>query len=453
MLEKLMIAVLVISAVALVLGVVTLVLCLRRKRALEVRTLSNEDAVRDLVALKMTEIKANIEGLVQTTTASATTALAQSEALRASLSTTLDGMNHRLDEGLRQGRIELAASVEALRQSMDVRAQQTAAGTDQRLVEMRAEVARQMAELRAENQQQLTEMRNAMDRQLGENLDGRLSRSFSMINEGLQSMSKELVAMQSLSQGMNDLRRVLTGVKTRGTWGELSLQSLLEEIFTPDQYIVNFHAGRSERSVVEFAVKLPGKKEGEEVYLPIDSKFPLEDYARLVEASQQGNKEEVEVALKALSVRVKSEARDIHDKYIKPPKTTEFAILYLPIEGLFAEVTRQVQLLEEIRRNYQVVVAGPTTLTALLNSLQVGFRTMAIEKRSKEVWRLLDSFRRTFETFAGNIIKAESQLETAAKTLRKTGEQTERIKRQLSAVEQLQGFVEEAAATSEEEDE
>ena len=257
--------------------------------------------------------------------------------------------------------------------------------------ELRAAVDGKLKELQADNATKLEEMRRTVDEKLQGTLDKRLGESFKLVSDRLEQVHKGLGEMQTLANGVGDLKRVLTNVKTRGTWGEMQLGNLLEDILTPDQYARNVATKPNGRETVEFALKLPGRDEqdGKVVWLPIDAKFPKEDYERLVEASERGDAAAVEQAAKELEARVRSQARDIRDKYVAPPHTTDFGLLYLPTEGLYAEVLRRPGLADSVQREQRVVIVGPTTLAALLNSLQMGFRTLAIQQRSSEVWKVL----------------------------------------------------------------
>jgi DNA recombination protein RmuC len=355
---------------------------------------------------------------------------------------SLGEMSESMRTSLREQRQEVEQKLEAIRVELDAKQQQHLESTQRRLSEVREEVAKQLTTLREDNNKQLDRMRQVVDKELQDNLQTKLNQSFQMISDNLAKVYQSMGEMQSMTADMNDLKRVLSGVKTRGVWGEASLASLLGELLSTDQYVTNFHAStRSDRSVVEFAVRLPGKNDGDNVYLPIDSKFPRESYERLVNYADAGDKEGVEAEGKELERRIKEEARDIHDKYIKPPRTTDFAVLYVPIEGLYAEVMRREGLSEALRSQYHVMVAGPTTLAALLSSLQMGFKTLAVEKRSKEIWKLLAVIQRQFSQFAESIDRAEKQLATATKTLQETGRRTANIKNRLSSVQQLENYV------------
>jgi DNA recombination protein RmuC len=292
--------------------------------------------------------------------------------------------------------------------------------------------------IQAESAAKLEQMRQTVDEKLQGTLEKRLGESFRVVSEHLESVQRGLGEMQALASGVGDLKKVLGNVKVRGSWGEIQLGTLLEQILTPEQYATNVatRPGSSER--VEFAVRLPGQDDGGgEVMLPIDAKFPLEDWQRLVEASERGDAAGVEESGKQLELRIKGCAKDIRDKYVSPPHTTDFGILFLPTEALFAEVTRRGALLDVLRRDLQVVVAGPTTLSAILNSLQMGFRTLAIQKRSSEVWKVLGAVKVEFGKFGGVIEKVEKKLEEASNQLGEVGKRRRVLERALREVQEL----------------
>ncbi len=272
--------------------------------------------------------------------------------------------------------------------------------------------------LRNENTEKLEQMRVTVDEKLQGTLEKRLGESFKQVSDRLEAVHKGLGEMQTLATGVGDLKKVLTNVKVRGTWGETQLANLLAQVFSPEQYHTN-HAtrpGSAER--VEFAIRLPGQgPDDREVLLPIDAKFPREDYERLVEASERGDAEAVEVAAKALDIRIKKAAKDIRDKYLNPPLTTDFAFLFLPTEGLYAEILRRPGLAEQIQNEFRVVISGPTTLNALLNALQMGFRTLAVQRRSSEVWEILGKVKTEFNKYGDVLDRVKKKLEEAAKTV------------------------------------
>ena len=293
--------------------------------------------------------------------------------------------------------------------------------------------------IQQENEKKLEQMRQTVDEKLNVSLENRLSQSFNIINERLQSVYEGIGVMKQLASGVGDLKKVLTNIKTRGTWGEIQLGTLLEQILTKEQYFeqININPKNGER--VDFVIRMPGKDDGDEVYLPIDAKFPLEDYQRLVEASENGSKEDVDMAVKNLEKRVKEEAKRINEKYIFVPKTTDFAVMYLPIEGLYAEVLRIPGLCEMLQQNYKIVICGPTTLSALLNSLQLGFKTLSIQKRSSEVWNLLGVFKREFSKFVDLLAKTQKKLDEASNTIEFATKKSRTIEKKLKDVASIEG--------------
>ncbi|MCS7049421.1 MAG: DNA recombination protein RmuC [Verrucomicrobiae bacterium] len=301
---------------------------------------------------------------------------------------------------------------------------------------VRTAVETKLREIQTSNEQKLEAMRQTVDEKLQSTLEKRLGESFKLVSAQLDAVQQGLGEMRSLATGVGDLKRVLTNVRERGTWGEYQLRAILEQILTPDQFGCNVAVHGSER--VEFAVKLPGRDEGgEPVWLPIDSKFPKEDYERLQQASQAGDQQAVQTAKDALLRRVADMAKTIHEKYVKPPKTTDFAILFLPTEGLYAEVLREPGFHDELQRNYRVLVAGPTTLSAILNSLRVGFQTLAIEKRAHEVWTVLGAVKTEFGKFGVVLEKVKGHLNKASETIDDATKRTKQMERKLRQVEQL----------------
>lgn len=294
-------------------------------------------------------------------------------------------------------------------------------------------------ELQEGNEKKLDEMRKTVDDKLHDALEKRLGESFRLVSDRLEAVHKGLGEMQTLASGVGDLKRVLTNVKARGTWAEVQLGTLLEQILTPEQYDKNVRVKADSAERVEYAVRLPGPKDepGRDVWLPIDAKFPQEDYLRLQEAAERADPDAVQAALDSLAKTVRSEARDIHDKYIDPPNTTDFGIMFLATEGLYAEVLRQPALVDELQQRYRVVLAGPTTLVALLSSLRMGFQTLAIEKRASEVWRILGAVKTEFGKFGEALDKVRKQLNTASRTIEQTGVRSRALERKLRSVEQL----------------
>ena len=285
----------------------------------------------------------------------------------------------------------------------------------------------------------MEEIRATVDEKLQKTLNERISQSFRLVNEQLESVQKGLGEMQTLAQDVGGLKRVLSNVKTRGNIGEIQLSMLLEQLLAPEQYEANVHTRKGSDQVVEFAIKLPGRDDGRDfVYLPIDAKFPKDVYEQLLDAYDQGEPSAIEAAGKLLETTIKKMARDISEKYLNPPATTDFGILFLPFEGIYAEVVRRSALLEELQRRYKVVVTGPTTLAAILNSLQMGFRSLAIQKHSSEVWTILAAVKKEFEKVGGLLEKTQRNLQTASGTLEEVlGTRTRAIQRRLKEVDSL----------------
>ncbi len=309
---------------------------------------------------------------------------------------------------------------------------------EQRLEAVRATVEQRLEVLRTDNAQKLEQIRTTVDEKLHATLEQRLGESFKLVSDRLEQVHKGLGEMQTLATGVGDLKKVLTNVKTRGTWGEVQLENLLEQILAPGQYDKNVATRPGSNERVEFAIRLPGKDaDGAPCLLPIDAKFPLADYQQLVDAQERADPVAVELFAKALERRIKDQAADIHAKYVEPPHTTDFALLYLPVEGLYAEVLRRPGLTEIIQRDYRVNVAGPTTLGAMLNSLQMGFRTLAIEQRSSEVWRVLGAVKTEFGRFGELLAKTKDRLDAVGKTLDEAGRKSTTIARKLRDVEAL----------------
>ena len=304
---------------------------------------------------------------------------------------------------------------------------------------LRSSIDTQLKYLQESNEKKLDQMRETVDEKLQSTLEKRLGESFKLVSERLEAVQHGLGEMQNLATGVGDLKKVLTNVKARGTWGEVQLGALLEQILTPDQYDKNVRTRIDSQESVEYAIRLPGQDDGPEscVWLPIDSKFPQEDYLRLVDAADTADVDAVQKATAALIRSVHNSAKEIRDKYLNPPGTTDFAIMFLPTEGLYAEVLRQPGQVEKIQQDYRIVVAGPTTLSAILSSLRIGFRTLAIEKRSSEVWKVLSAVKTEFGKFGDVLAKVQRQLNIASNTIEQTGVRTRSMERKLRAVEEL----------------
>jgi len=313
----------------------------------------------------------------------------------------------------------------------------TAAG-EERMQNLQQAVEARLVTLQTENAQKLDEMRKIVDEKLQSTLEKRLGESFRQVSDRLEQVHRGLGEMQVLASGVGDLKKVLTNVKTRGTWGEVQLGNVLEQILSPAQYARNVAPIPGSGDRVEFVIRLPGRRDDDqEVLLPIDAKFPVEDYLRIAEAHDAGDLQAIEVAGGQLETRIRNSARDIAQKYISPPHTTDFGIMYLPTEGLYAEVIRRTGLVESLQRDHKVVVTGPTTLTALLNSLQMGFRTLAIEKRSSEVWTVLGAVKTEFEKFGGVLEKVKKKLQEASNVVDGASVRSRAVQRSLRNVQAL----------------
>ena len=310
-------------------------------------------------------------------------------------------------------------------------------GLDERFERLRISVEGRLTAIQADNASKLEEMRRTVDEKLHATLEQRLGESFKLVSDRLEQVHRGLGEMQSLAAGVGDLKRVLSNVKTRGTWGEVQLAALLEQLLTADQFAANVATRPDSGERVDFAIRLPGKGDGAVVWLPIDAKFPVEDYQRLIDAQERGELGLVDEASKAIEVRLKAEARGIHEKYVAPPHTTDFALLYLPTEGLYAEALRRPGLADTLQREWRVSLAGPTTLAALLNSLQMGFRTLAIEQRSAEVWAVLGAVKSEFGKFGEALAHTRKKLDEASNSISKAETRTRQLSRKLSEVEAL----------------
>jgi DNA recombination protein RmuC len=355
----------------------------------------------------------------------------------------LRGDSERIERVLREeqraGRGELAESLARLGEQLRQTLSGLTADNEKRLNEVRATLDAQLRALQTDNAAQLEKMRVIVDEKLQSTLNTRLGESFKLISERLEAVQRGLGEMQSLATGVGDLKRVLSNVKTRGTFGEVQLGALLEQMLTADQYAANVATVPRSNERVEYAIRLPGQDRDAPVWLPIDCKFPIEDYQRLLDAQERADAEAAAAAAHALERRVRDEAKTIRAKYVAPPHTTDFAILFLPTEGLYAEVIRRPGLFEVLQREHRVTVAGPTTLTAILNALQMGFRTLAIERRSSEVWQLLGAVKNEFGKFTAILEAAARQVETVRNTLKKAAGKTTTIERRLRNVESLSG--------------
>jgi len=362
--------------------------------------------------------------------------------LGAALKFSSDSLQQRLTENIRVQKDQLDSFAKQLMAMTGL--------NEEKLEAMRNTMESQLRALQEDNTRKLEQMRATVDEKLQGTLDKRLGESFKQVSERLEQVYKGLGEMRTLATGVGDLKKVLTNVKTRGTWGEIRLSHILEQILAPDQYDLNVATKTNSNERVEFAIKLPGQAADREkiVWLPIDSKFPQEDYQRLMDAQEAADIEVAEKHIKNLEIRIKAEAKHIKEKYLEPPHTTDFGIMFLPVEGLYAEVLRRPGLCDTLQREHRIVVTGPTTLAALLNSLQMGFRTLAIEKHSSEVWQLLGVVKTEFGKFGDVLAKTKKKLQEAGHTIDKAEVRTRAINRKLREVQEVpltatKGFIEE----------
>ena len=364
----------------------------------------------------------------------------------------LDAVRHSLQQQAQQARDEQGRSLKQFGDTLSLQLGHLTEASDRRFAEVRATIEQRLKDIEANNASKLEEMRRTVDEKLHATLEQRLGESFKLVSDRLEQVHRGLGEMQTLAAGVGDLKKVLTNVKTRGTWGEVQLEALLEQLLTADQYAKNVATVPKSADRVEFAIRLPGRVEAgvagaagaaggaaAPVWLPIDAKFPREDYERLIDAQERADPLAVEEASRALEARIRAEARSIAEKYVSPPHTTDFALLFLPTEGLYAEVLRRPGLSDLLQREYRVTIAGATTLTALLNSLQMGFRTLAIERRSSEVWQVLGAVKTEFGKFGDVLARTKAQLETVTRSIEAAETRTRVMNRKLRDVEALPG--------------
>lgn len=380
-------------------------------------------AEQKLLAEKVDELSRQTRAVAETLASVSATV----NAVTVSVNNTLQVSNNAMTNGIRTVLSSVVSNVSNIADT-----------NEKRIVEVKEALNRNLAEIRQDNEKRLNEMREIVEEKLASTINERLAQTFTTINERLDAVNKGLGEMQNLTSGVTDLKKMLGNIKTRGIFGEVSLSNLLMNILTPEQYEEQFNLSSrldEGRHIVDFAVVLPGKGKTEKVYLPIDAKFPLEDYQRLVSASEIGNAEGVNEASKALTNAIKKQAKSINERYIMPPKTVDFALMYLPIEGLYAEVVRNPGLLEELRSKYKVIPVGPTTISALLNSLQIGFKTLAVQRSSKEIYDIMLKFKSDFIIFISQLEKAQGQVNTVGKTLEDATKRTSIIMKKLEKVE------------------
>jgi DNA recombination protein RmuC len=381
------------------------------------------------------ELRHELQASAQATRQELATHLAQNQAATAQ---QLDAMRQQIQLQSAGGREEQARALKRFADSMNGALANLTESNAQRMLEVRATLENKIRDLQSDNGRRLEEMRQTVDEKLHATLETRLTESFRQVSDRLERVHQGLGEMQQLAIGVGDLKRVLTNVKTRGTWGEVQLEMLLEQVLTVDQYAKNVETVAGSNARVEFAIKLPGVVDGgAPLWLPIDAKFPKEQYERLVEAADAADADGVLRFGAELERAVRNEARTICEKYVSPPQTTDFAILFLPTEGLYAEVMRRPGLADDLQRTLRVTIAGPSTLTALLNSLQMGFRTLALEKRSSEVWQVLGAVKTEFGKFGDVLAATRTTLERAAKNIENAEVRSRQMARKLKSVEAL----------------
>jgi DNA recombination protein RmuC len=419
------------ALVLALLAVILLIVFLGRNRKLDVglsKLIENSAALQTKQERLEVSVKDEIARNRQESTQNSQQARQE---LGSTLKLSSDSLQQRLAENLRVQKDQLDSFSKQLMAMTSL--------NEEKMEAMRKTMETQLRAIQEDNSKRLEQMRATVDERLQSTLEKRLGDSFKQVSERLEQVYKGLGEMRTLATGVGDLKKVLTNVKTRGTWGEIRLSHILEQILTPDQYDTNVATKKNSKERVEFAIKLPGQDTDRErvVWMPIDSKFPQEDYQRLLDAQEAADKELADKCTKQLEIRIKAEAKSIREKYIDPPHTTDFGIMFLPVEGLYAEVLRRPGLCDTLQREHRIVVTGPTTLAALLNSLQMGFRTLAIEKRSSEVWELLGAVKTEFGRFGQVLAKTKKKLQEASNTIDKAEVRTRAIERKLKKVQQV----------------
>ncbi len=394
------------------------------------------------------EIAGSLKGMNDTIVATIGTVSASQQTELGNMARQLREMNESNQAALERVRATLGQALQDIAkgttgqlEGMTGRIEALTTSNQTAMEQVRAVLDARVKELQEGNEKKLEEMRKTVDEKLHETLEKRLGESFKLVSDRLEAVHKGLGEMQSLATGVGDLKRVLTNVKARGTWAEVQLGAVLEQVLTADQFGRNVAVKPGSAERVEYAVRLPGPTNEPDsyVWLPIDSKFPQEDYLRLQDAADKADANSVQAAAEALARRIRSEAKDINDKYVCPPHTTDFAIMFLATEGLYAEILRQPALVDDLQRHHRVVVAGPTTLTAVLSSLRMGFQTLAIEQRASDVWRVLGAVKTEFGKFGSILEKVKKQLSAASRSIDETGVRTRALERHLRVVEQLPG--------------
>lgn len=427
----------ILGAVALLLILVTvLLICVLKKSG----SGNDEEMMRALRTVQDSMLASEQKNRQEITESVQSSVKVLGDMLVSAQRETGDQQGRKLSEinvGLMEKQEAQGRSVASLLAQMETRLKTFEASSEQKLENIRITVEKRLTAIQEDNNKKLEDMRQTVDEKLQKTLEEKMTQSFQLVNERLEQVYKGLGEMQTLAIGVGDLKKVLSNVKTRGILGEIQLGAILEEILAPEQYAVNIATVPKSKNVVEYAVKLPAEDD-DFVYLPIDSKFPGDAYANLQDAYESGSAEAVQTAFNVLATRIKMFAKDIRDKYIEPPYTTDFGIMFLPFEGLYAEVVNR-GLVEILQREYHINIAGPSTMAALLNSLQMGFRTLAIQKRSSEVWQVLGAVRTEFDKFGTCLVATQTRLEQANKELDKlVGVRTRAIQRKLRSVEKLE---------------
>ncbi|MBV6839180.1 DNA recombination protein RmuC [Xanthomonas campestris pv. merremiae] len=398
-----------------------------------------QQRIGELLTLRLIELRTQLEGFGQQQETRIQVFGQQLTELMARTDTHMAALREALAEDARKGRQEAGQSQQRFTETLGLRLNELTQRNELRIGEMRATLEQQLANLQHDNASKLELMRATVDEKLQTTLNTRLDASFKLVSERLEQVQRGLGEMQQLATGVGDLKRVLTNVKDRGGWGEVQLDNILEQTLTMEQYARGVRVKPDSAEAVDFAIRLPGRGDEKVVWLPVDAKFPREDYERLIDAQEKGDLDAIKQSTAQLERAIRIQAKSISDKYVCPPHTTDFAVMFLPTEGLYAEVIRRAGLVDLLQREHRVVLAGPTTFTALLNSLQMGFRTLAIEKRSSEVWQVLGAVKSEFGKFAGILEKAERQISTVGKSLGEASRKTRTIERRLRGVETLAG--------------
>ena len=444
--------VMILSGLALLAGIAAVIMLARRKAetAMILDALDKKSGDRDKQERAFRDdlqrLRSDLLGTESDTRKELNAALAlqndalgnQNRNLREEISAALAKLNQQANADAGKNRAELTQSLNNLSESLSRKLQDLTQTQQTQFEALKTSLEARLEQIRTNNEAKLEQMRKTVDEKLHDTLEKRLGESFKQVSERLELVHKGLGEMQSLASGVGDLKKVLSNVKNRGIMGEYQLENILEDLFTPDQYERNFRPHKRRDEVVEFALKLPGKDDvNQSVYLPLDAKFPIADYQRLTEAFEANDLAGIETERKNLVARIKASAKDIRDKYLNPPVTTDFAVLFLPFEGLYAEVLRNPGLFEQVMRDYHVLIGGPTTISALLNSLLVGFRTLAIQKKTSEVWKVLAGVKKDFMTFGEILERTRHKVDDVSKELDNASHRTRQIQRKLTRVQEL----------------